>query len=93
MISNRQIVLNVGNIFRENIKRKGIGMFLETGRKSPEYEFVHIGAWKDTDSVELLQRDLAENCSLLGYVDTQVHNPITVERYFMFNLVCMKGLD
>ena len=73
LISNKeQIVLNVGNIFRENIKRKGIGMFLETGRKSPEYEFVHIGAWKDADSVELLQRDLAENCSLLGYVDTQV---------------------
>lgn len=64
------IVLNVGNLSRENLLRKGILPFLQTAPLLPNYRFIHVGKWKD-DTAEALLPQLAPNAELKGFVSEE----------------------
>ncbi|WP_425421103.1 glycosyltransferase [Phaeodactylibacter xiamenensis] len=64
------IVLNVGNLSKENLLRKGILPFLQTAALMPDYRFIHVGKWKDK-AVEQLLPQLASNAELKGFVSEE----------------------
>jgi glycosyltransferase involved in cell wall biosynthesis len=64
------IVLNVGNVSRENMHRKGIKPFAEAAVLMPEYRFLQAGRWID-DSIQTLKQNAPNNLEFLGYVTDQ----------------------
>ena len=70
--------LNVGNVFGENLKRKGIEPFLAAGALLPSYRFVQVGQWKD-GSHEQLQQYLRCNVEMKGYAPEEELNHLFAE--------------
>jgi len=61
------IALTIGNVFEENLLRKGIEPFLAAGNLLPSYQFMHGGAWKDK-SIERLRKYESSNVQIRGFV-------------------------
>ncbi|MDO6429404.1 glycosyltransferase family 4 protein [Flavitalea sp. BT771] len=74
----KKMALNVGNVLKENLKRKGIEPFLAAGALLPSYLFIQVGQWKD-DSHQLLKRYLGANVELRGFVSEEELNTLFSE--------------
>jgi glycosyltransferase involved in cell wall biosynthesis len=66
----RDIALNVGNVLKENLLRKGITPFLEAGKLLPSYRFVQAGKWQD-DSYKNMLKHLSPNVELKGFMEAE----------------------
>lgn len=78
-----KIALNVGGVFKHNLKRKGIEPFIETAKHLPDYQFIQIGKWHDQSGQELL-KNLPPNAELKGFVNDQVLEQAYAEaRYYI----------
>ena len=64
------MALNVGNVLEENLLRKGISLFLETGQLLPAYKFVQAGRWQDKSHKKLLKY-VSSNVELKGFVEEE----------------------
>lgn len=62
-----KMVLTVGNVWRENLLRKGLLPFVQTAAYFPEMLFVHGGKWQD-DSIEDLRCAASTNVQFRGYL-------------------------
>jgi glycosyltransferase involved in cell wall biosynthesis len=65
MEGREPIVLTVGNVWRENVLRKGLLPFVQAAALLPAVRFVHIGRWCD-DGIEELRRAAGPNVKFLG---------------------------
>jgi glycosyltransferase involved in cell wall biosynthesis len=65
--SRERLVLTVGNVWRENLLRKGLLPFVRAAANFPDVRFVHIGRWCD-DSIEELRRAASPNVDFLGFL-------------------------
>jgi glycosyltransferase involved in cell wall biosynthesis len=61
------IALTVGNLWQENLLRKGLQPFVETAAYLPEVKFVHVGKWHD-GSIDTLRRLAGPNVEFKGFV-------------------------
>ena len=64
------LVITVGEVNRNNLKRKGIEDFVKTARLLPEVEFVVIGGFKD-DAIDYLRSIATPNVCFTGYVTSK----------------------
>lgn len=71
-----KMVLTVGNVLRENLKRKGIEPFVRAAARLPDVPFVVVGKWGD-DSIDELKRIAAPNVQFTNGVDAD-----TLQNYF-----------
>jgi len=62
-----RVVLTVGNVWRENLLRKGLMPFVQAAARLPDVRFIHIGRWCD-DSIEDLRRASTPNVEFLGFL-------------------------
>jgi glycosyltransferase involved in cell wall biosynthesis len=62
-----RVVLTVGNVWRENLLRKGLLPFVRAAAYLPNVSFVHVGRWCD-DSIEELRRVASPNVDFLGFL-------------------------
>jgi glycosyltransferase involved in cell wall biosynthesis len=67
LVGREPIVLTVGNVWRENLLRKGLLPFVQTAAHLPEVRFVHIGRWCD-DGIDELRRAAGPNVEFRGAV-------------------------
>ena len=65
--NKERVVITVGKVSEENLRRKGIGMFIEAARCFPNIPFLVIGAI-DSMVKEKIERDIPGNVRLRGYV-------------------------
>jgi glycosyltransferase involved in cell wall biosynthesis len=68
--SKKLIALNVGNLSRENVLRKGIKPFLLAAKHLPEWTFIHAGSWIDNSHKHINSKSLT-NVHLEGYVSDE----------------------
>ena len=61
-----RVVLTVGNVWRENLLRKGLMPFVQAAARLPDVRFVHVGRWCD-DSIEDLRRHGYAECGIPGF--------------------------
>lgn len=61
------IILTVGNVWRENLLRKGLLPFVESAKYLPNLEFVLVGKWQD-DSIEILRGIAPANVRFTGFI-------------------------
>jgi glycosyltransferase involved in cell wall biosynthesis len=61
------MVLSVGNVWRENLLRKGLLPFVRAAAHLPDLRFVHCGRWWD-DSINELRAAAATNVQFTGSV-------------------------
>ena len=61
------LVLTVGNVWRENLLRKGLLPFVQAAACLPHIKFIHVGRWCD-GSIEELHRVATPNVDFLGYL-------------------------
>lgn len=61
-----RIVLTVGNVFRENLLRKGLLPFVRSAAHLPGVRFVHAGKWYD--GIDELRREATPNVEFRGFV-------------------------
>ena len=66
-IQKEMCVLTVGALKRSNIKRKGIGTFIEIAKYFPEYDFLIVGKPID-DVIKSIKKRAPDNVRLLGYL-------------------------
>lgn len=78
----KPVVLNVGNVSKQNLYRKGILPFCQSAELLPEFSFVQIGAWKDSESLRIIKQTKPNNCQLLGYVDDDTLGKLYAESSF-----------
>lgn len=64
------IVLTVGFITWENIKRKGLETFVRAAKYLPKVKFVLVGAFED-NSIDFLRRISSPNVEFTGYVSVE----------------------
>src|SRR6266480_355374 len=62
-----RMALTVGNVWRENLLRKGLLPFVQAAHFLPDVRFVHAGAWKDS-SIHELRKEAGANVEFLGFV-------------------------
>jgi glycosyltransferase involved in cell wall biosynthesis len=68
-----RLVLTVGNVWRENLLRKGLLPFVQAAAHLPDVRFVHVGRWCD-NSIQDLRRVASSNVEFLGLVsDRDLH--------------------
>jgi glycosyltransferase involved in cell wall biosynthesis len=65
-IPKSNIALNVGNVFEENLLRKGIEPFLAAGRLLTTYHFIQTGPWKDRSFIKLIKYT-SSNVEMKGF--------------------------
>ncbi len=69
-----RLVLTVGNVWRENLLRKGLLPFVQAAAFLPDVRFIHIGRWCD-DGIEELRRAAGPNVEFLGCLpDAELHS-------------------
>jgi len=61
------LVITVGNVWRENLLRKGLLPFVQAAAYLPEVRFMLVGKWYD-DSIEALRRAAGPNVAFTGFV-------------------------
>jgi glycosyltransferase involved in cell wall biosynthesis len=61
------VVLTVGNVWRENLLRKGLLPFVQAAAFLPDVRFIHIGRWCD-DGIDELRRLATPNVEFLGHL-------------------------
>ncbi len=61
-----QLALTVGNVWRENLLRKGLLPFVRAAAHLPDVRFVHVGKW--CDGIEELRREAAPNVEFRGFL-------------------------
>jgi glycosyltransferase involved in cell wall biosynthesis len=61
------IVLTVGNVWRENLLRKGLLPFVQAATYLPEARFVHVGKWCDS-GIDDLRRAAGPNVEFRGFL-------------------------
>ncbi len=64
------IVLTVGNVWEENLLRKGLLPFVQAAAHLPRARFVLVGRWYD-DSIRRLQQVATPNVTFTGFVSDQ----------------------
>jgi glycosyltransferase involved in cell wall biosynthesis len=62
-----RLVLTVGNVWRENLLRKGLLPFVRAAAHLPDVRFVHVGRWCD-DGIDELRRVASPNVEFLGFL-------------------------
>lgn len=62
-----KLVVTVGNVWRENLSRKGLLPFVEAAALLPDVQFVHAGRWCD-ESIDELRKAAGPNVRFLGFV-------------------------
>lgn len=67
MHQRQPIVLTVGNVWRENLLRKGLLPFVESAKFLPDLEFVLVGKWQD-DSINELRNIAPPNVRFTGFI-------------------------
>lgn len=78
-----QLVITVGNVTRENLRRKGLEAFVRAAACLPDTPFVVIGAWQD-DSIHELKRLASPNVQFTGRVDdTRLHEYFARARVYV----------
>ncbi|MHB1422900.1 MAG: glycosyltransferase [Gemmataceae bacterium] len=65
--SRERLVLTVGNVWRENLLRKGLLPFVQAAAHLPDTRFVHVGKWCD-DSIDHLRAAAGANVEFRGFV-------------------------
>lgn len=65
-----RMALTIGNVWRENLLRKGLLPFVKASHLLPDVRFVHAGAWKDHSIVEL-RNAAGPNMEFLGFVSDE----------------------
>jgi glycosyltransferase involved in cell wall biosynthesis len=65
-----RMALTVGNVWRENLLRKGLLPFVQAARHLPDVRFVHAGAWQD-DSIAELREAAGSNVEFRGFVSEE----------------------
>ncbi|RLF57195.1 MAG: glycosyl transferase family 1 [Thermoplasmata archaeon] len=65
-----KMVLTVGFITWENIKRKGLETFVRSAKYLPDVKFVLVGAFKDS-SIDFLKSISTSNVEFVGYVSDE----------------------
>lgn len=71
------MALTVGNVWRENLLRKGLLPFVQAAAYLPDVRFVLAGRWCD-DSIEELKRIAGPNVEFTGFVsDQELHSLYT----------------
>jgi len=63
-------VLTVGNVWQENLLRKGLLPFVQAAAHLPATKFMLIGKWYD-DSIETLRRVAGPNVEFTGFVSDE----------------------
>jgi glycosyltransferase involved in cell wall biosynthesis len=61
------IVLTVGNVWKENLLRKGLLPFVRAAARLPEARFVHVGKWCD-GGIDDLRRAAGPNVEFRGFL-------------------------
>lgn len=64
-INKDAVILSVGGVRRENLRRKGLELFVRTAALLPDHRFVLVGAWLD-DSIEHLRSIACPNVEFTG---------------------------
>jgi len=67
LTGRERLVLNVGNVWQENLLRKGILPFVQAAAQLPDVRFVHAGRWCDR-SIEALRQAAGPNVEFRGFV-------------------------
>jgi succinoglycan biosynthesis protein ExoA len=62
-----RLVLTVGNVWRENLLRKGLLPFVQAAAHLPDLHFVHVGKWCD-DGIDELRRVAGANVEFHGFL-------------------------
>lgn len=65
--AKENIVLTVGGVEYENLKRKGLECFVRAAGLIPQYKFVVAGAWND-NAVDFLRSIAASNVEFTGWL-------------------------
>lgn len=68
--AREQLVLTVGNVWRENFLRKGLVPFVKAAAFLPNVRFVHVGRWCD-DGIDELRRLAPPNVEYLGHLSDE----------------------
>lgn len=68
--SRARLVLTVGNVDRDNLKRKGHEPFVRAAALLPDVNFVLAGNWKD-DAIEYLRSIATANVTFTGRVSNE----------------------
>jgi glycosyltransferase involved in cell wall biosynthesis len=66
----QRMALTVGNVWRENLLRKGLLPFVQAAHLLPDIRFVHAGQWMD-DSIAELRKEGGPNVEFLGFVSDE----------------------
>ena len=70
LTGREDLVLTVGNVWRENLLRKGLLPFVQAAAYLPEVRFVLVGKRYD-DSIETLRRAAGPNVAFTGFVSEE----------------------
>jgi glycosyltransferase involved in cell wall biosynthesis len=62
-----RLVLTVGNVWRENLLRKGLLPFVQAAAHLPDVRFIHVGKWCD-DGIDELRRIAGANVEFHGFL-------------------------
>jgi glycosyltransferase involved in cell wall biosynthesis len=66
-VCRQKLVLTVGNVWRENLLRKGLLPFVQAATLLPDVRFVHVGRWCDR-SIDELRRAAGPNVEFRGFL-------------------------
>jgi len=69
-LQREPIALTVGNVWRENLLRKGLLPFVQAAAHLPDVRFVLVGRWCD-DSIEELKAIATPNVECTGFVSDE----------------------
>lgn len=69
-LQREPIALTVGNVWRENLLRKGLLPFVQAAAYLPDVRFVLVGRWCD-DSIEELKAIATPNVEFTGFVSDE----------------------
>lgn len=64
-VRRQPLIVTVGNVWAENLVRKGLLPFVQAAAHLPDLQFIHAGKWCD-DSINILRREAGPNVQFLG---------------------------
>lgn len=75
MGKRERIALTIGNICKENIKRKGHELFVKTAHYLPDVKFIIVGKWQD-NAIDYLRQIAPENVEFTGWLEDEPLNDL-----------------